>query len=99
MGNEHEEVIDTKSGFAYLLVKWRVILLAALVMGLLGGVFGVERARAEVVAVADGGHAAAGLFGALIGFGTFKAAQSSNSAHFFCSKSKRRQFLYIFRQR
>ena len=30
MGNEHEEVIDTKSGFAYLLVKWRIIVLVAL---------------------------------------------------------------------
>lgn len=47
MGNEHEEVIDTKSGFAYLLVKWRVILLAALVMGLLGGVFGYVKKAAK----------------------------------------------------
>ena len=47
MGNEHEEVIDTKSGFAYLLVKWRVIVLAALVLGILGGVFGCVRKAAK----------------------------------------------------
>jgi len=47
MGNEHEEVIDTKSGFAYLLVKWRVIVLAALVIGILGGIFGYVRKAAK----------------------------------------------------
>ncbi len=47
MGNEHEEVIDTKSGFAYLLVKWKVIILAALVAGLLGGVFGYVKKAAK----------------------------------------------------
>ena len=47
MGNEHEEVIDTKSGFAYLLVKWRIIVLVALAAGLLGGIFGYMKKAAK----------------------------------------------------
>ena len=49
MGNEHEEVIDTKSGFAYLLVKWRVIVLVALAAGLLGGIFGYVKKASKPV--------------------------------------------------
>lgn len=47
MGYEHEEVIDTRSGFAFLLVKWKVVVIAALIAGILGCVFGYVKAATK----------------------------------------------------
>ena len=40
MGGDLNEVVDIRSGFAYLLVKWKLIALALLAGALIGGCFG-----------------------------------------------------------
>ena len=40
MGSELEEVVDIRSGIAYLLVKWKLIVLIALIAAVLAGGFG-----------------------------------------------------------
>ncbi len=46
MGSELEEVVDIRSGIAYLLVKWKLIVLIALVAAVLAGGFGyMKRTR------------------------------------------------------
>ena len=40
MGRDFDEVVDVRSGLAYLLVKWKIIVLAAVIGAVIGGTYG-----------------------------------------------------------
>ena len=47
MENDREEIVDIRSCIAYLMVKWKVLLIALLLGVLAGGVLGILKQRAQ----------------------------------------------------
>ena len=59
MGSDLEDVVDIRGGIAYLLVKWKWIVLAALIAALLGAGFAYakgSKAPAERVKTGELSH-------------------------------------------